>query len=159
MRSSNVDERLGILNRMVGTIERTLLTATTNEASVLEDHNDHGVFTYAVFEALDHSDVNKNGLIEVSELAGYIDQKVPDYSFEISKLWQIPQRSIVGNNFLPTNRAEILAGQLRPSPHNDVRCPQLLLFSRLNRNSQSRMTDVVELCVDHAARHEDYQSK
>jgi hypothetical protein len=68
----------------------------------------HGVFTYALLDALDRADVNKNGLIEVSELADYIDQKVPDYSYEAFKLRQIPQRSIVGNNFALTNKTEVL---------------------------------------------------
>ena len=87
---------------------RTFLTATTDDAPALEGYRGHGVFTYALLDALDHADVNKNGLIEVSELADYIDQKVPDYSFEAFKLRQIPQRSIVGNNFALTNKTTVL---------------------------------------------------
>jgi hypothetical protein len=68
----------------------------------------HGVFTYALLDALEHADVNKNGLIEVSELADYIDQKVPDFSFAAFKLRQIPQRNIVGNNFALTNKMVVL---------------------------------------------------
>jgi hypothetical protein len=48
-------------------------------------------------------------MIEVSELADYIDLKVPDFSFEAFKLRQIPQKSIVGNNFASANRTDILA--------------------------------------------------
>jgi hypothetical protein len=44
------------------------------------------IFTHALRDALD-ADVNRNGLIEVSELA----------DFEAFKLCQIPQRNIVGN--------------------------------------------------------------
>jgi WD40 repeat protein len=107
-RGSDIDERLGALNRMTRATGRTFLTATTDDAPALEGFRGHGVFTYALLDALDHADVNQNGLIEVSELADYIDQKVPDYSFEAFKLRQIPQRSIVGNNFALTNRAEVL---------------------------------------------------
>jgi len=109
-RGSDIDERLGALNRMTRATGRTFLTATTDDAPALEGYRGHGVFTYAILDALDHADVNKNGLIEVSELADYIDQKVPDISFEAFKLRQIPQRSIVGNNFVLTNKTAILPG-------------------------------------------------
>jgi len=107
-RGSDIDERLGALNRMARATGRTFLTATTDDAPALEGFHGHGVFTYALLDALDRADVNKNGLIEVSELADYVDQKVPDYSYEAFKLRQIPQRSVVGNNFALTNRAEVL---------------------------------------------------
>ncbi len=109
-RGSDIDERLGALNRMTRATGRTFLTATTDDAPALEGYHGHGVFTYALLDALDHADVNKNGLIEVSELADYIDQKVPDISFEAFKLRQIPQRNIVGNNFALTNKMVILTG-------------------------------------------------
>ncbi|WP_334396117.1 hypothetical protein [Bradyrhizobium sp. AZCC 2289] len=96
-------------------IRGTFLTATTDDAPALEGYRGHGVFTYALLDALDHADVNKNGLIEVSELADYIDQKVPDFSFEAFKLRQIPQRSIVGNNFALTNKAEVLTTSTGPA--------------------------------------------
>jgi hypothetical protein len=63
---------------------------------------------YALLDALDHADVNGNGPIAVSELADYIDRKVPDFSFDTFKLRQIPQRSIVGNNVPFTNKMTIL---------------------------------------------------
>jgi hypothetical protein len=109
VRGSDIDERLGALNRMTRATGRTFLTATTDDAPALEGYRGHGVFTYALLDALDHADVNKNGLIEVSELADYIDQKVPDFSFEAFKLRQIPQRNIVGNNFALTNKMVVLA--------------------------------------------------
>lgn len=107
VRGSDLDERLGALNRMARATGRTFLTATTDDAPAMEGYRGHGVFTYALLDALQNADVNKNGLIEVSELADYIDQKVPDFSFEAFKLRQIPQRSIVGNNFALTNRTEV----------------------------------------------------
>jgi len=107
-RGSDIDERLGALNRMARATGRTFLTATTDDAPALEGYRGHGVFTYALLDALDRGDVNKNGLIEVSELADYIDNKVPDLSFEAFKLRQIPQRSIVGNNFALTNKIAVL---------------------------------------------------
>ena len=88
---------------------RTFLTATTDDAPALEGYRGHGVFTYALLDAFSQADVNGNGLIEISELADHIDRKVPDLSFEAFKLRQIPQRSIVGNNFALLNKAIVLA--------------------------------------------------
>jgi hypothetical protein len=113
-RGSDIDERLGAMNRMSRATGRTFLTATTDDAPAIEGYRGHGVFTYAILDALDHADVNKNGLIEISELADYIDQKVPDISFEAFKVRQIPQRSIVGNNFSLTNKTEVLTGGGKP---------------------------------------------
>lgn len=112
-RGSDIDERLGALNRMARATGRTFLTATTDDAPALEGYRGHGVFTYALLEALDHGDVNGNGLIEISELADYVDRKVPDLSFEAFKLRQIPQRSIVGSNFALTNKVAVLSAQTR----------------------------------------------
>jgi Bacterial SH3 domain/Caspase domain len=115
--SRRIDERLGALNRMARATGRTFLTATTDDAPALEGYHGHGVFTYALLDALEHADVNNDGMIEVSELADYIDQKVPDISFEAFKLRQIPQRSIVGNNFPLTNKFAVLtAGSATPTP-------------------------------------------
>jgi hypothetical protein len=108
-RGSDVDERLGALNRMARATGRTFLTATTDDAPALEGFRGHGVFTYALLEALDRADTNNNSLIEISELADYIQQKVEDYSYETFKMRQVPQRSIVGNNFALINKTEVLA--------------------------------------------------
>jgi WD40 repeat protein len=119
-RGSDIDERLGALNRMTRATGRTFLTATTDDAPALEGYRGHGVFTYAILDALDHGDINKNGLIEVSELADYVDQKVPDISFDAFKLRQVPQRSIVGNNFALTNKAAVLGASAGPAAGGKV---------------------------------------
>ena len=114
-RGTNLDERLGALTRMARATGRTFLTATTDDAPALEGYRGHGVFTYALLDAIDRADVNKNGLIEVSELADYIDQMVPDYSYEAFKLRQVPQRSIVGNNFPIVSKVSLLQGGAAPA--------------------------------------------
>jgi Caspase domain len=115
-RGSDIDERLGALNRMARATGRAFLTATTDDAPALEGYRGHGVFTYTLLDALDHADINKNGLIEVSELADYVDLKVPDISYETFKLRQIPQRSVVGSNFALTNKVEVLAASAATAP-------------------------------------------
>lgn len=107
-------ERVAALEKMTRAMGRTVLSASSDDAPALEGYRGHGVFTYALLDALDHADVNKNGLIEVSELSDHIDSKVPDFSFEAFKLRQIPQRRIVGNNFPVVSRTAVLAATGAP---------------------------------------------
>ena len=114
-RGVDIDARLGALNRMARATGRTFITATTDNAPALEGYRGHGVFTYALLEALGSGDLNGNGLIEVSELAEHVDRRVPDLSFEAFKLRQIPQYSGRGNNFALIGKAEILVAGATPA--------------------------------------------
>jgi WD40 repeat protein len=145
-RGNDIDERLGALNRMTRATGRTFLTATTDDAPALEGYRGHGVFTYALLDALEHADVNKNGLIEVSELADYIDQKVPDFSFEAFKLRQIPQRNIVGNNFALTNKMVVLNALADPAASNSgkgIGSPPAAASTSANTSIPTKPTHVV----------------
>jgi WD40 repeat protein/uncharacterized caspase-like protein len=103
-------ERVAALEKMTRAMGRTVLSASTEDAPALEGYRGHGVFTYALLDGLNAADTNGNGLIEVTELAGYIDQKVPDLSYEAFKLRQIPQMKIVGSNFPLTSKFAALSG-------------------------------------------------
>jgi hypothetical protein len=50
-------------------------------------------------EALEKAQTNAGGLIEVTGLISYIDDKVPDLSFQAFKQRQIPQNKLTGSNF------------------------------------------------------------
>jgi uncharacterized caspase-like protein len=102
-------ERVAALEKMTRAMGRTVLSASTEDAPALEGYRGHGVFTYALLDGLNAADSNGNGLIEVTELAGYIDQKVPDLSFEAFKLRQVPQMKIVGSNFPLTGKFAALS--------------------------------------------------
>jgi WD40 repeat protein len=103
-------ERVAALEKMTRAMGRTVLSASTEDAPALEGYRGHGVFTYALLDGLNAADANGNGLIEVTELAGYIDQKVPDLSYEAFKLRQVPQMKIVGSNFPLIGKYAALAG-------------------------------------------------
>ncbi len=45
----------------------------------------HGVFTYALIEALHKGDTNNNGKIEVTELAEYVERRVPGLFAELKQ--------------------------------------------------------------------------
>ena len=111
-------EHVAALARLTQAMGRTVLSASTDDAPALEGYRGHGVFTYALLDALGTADANKDGLIEVTELAGAIDKTVPDISYAAFKLRQIPQMSIVGSDFPLADQVAVLtnapAGQPIP---------------------------------------------
>ncbi len=92
-------ERVASLEKLTRAMGRTVMSAATDDAPALEGYRGHGVFTYALLEALSRADHNKNKLIEITELAGYIDAQVPEISHKAFGFRQIPQMNIVGSNF------------------------------------------------------------
>ena len=92
-------ERVTALDRMTRAMGRTVLTASTDDAPALEGYRGHGVFTYALLDAFGGADLNGDGLIDVTELAGHIDQQVPELSVQAFKKRQVPQMKIVGIEF------------------------------------------------------------
>jgi hypothetical protein len=101
-------ERVTALDKLTRAMGRTVLSAATDDAPALEGYKGHGVFTYALLEALKSGDGNKNRLIEITELAGYIDARVPEISYKAFKLRQVPQMKIVGSNFPLAQRTQVL---------------------------------------------------
>lgn len=92
-------ERIAALEKLTRAMGRTVLSAATDEAPALEGYKGHGVFTYALLDALNRSDTNKNDLIEITELAGHVDARVPEISHKAFGFRQVPQMKIVGSNF------------------------------------------------------------
>jgi WD40 repeat protein len=56
---------------------RPVLTAAASGKPAFEGHNGHGVFTFAVMDALHKGDSNGNGIIELSELVSHVQELVP----------------------------------------------------------------------------------
>jgi WD40 repeat protein/uncharacterized caspase-like protein len=101
--------QLAALERMTRATGRTTLTASTDDAPALEGYRGHGVFTYALLDALGKADVNNDGLIDITELASFVDTEVPELSFQAFRQRQFPQMRIVGSNFPIVPRAALLA--------------------------------------------------
>ncbi len=73
---------VGRLNEATG---RPVLTAAAPGKHAFENYKGHGVFTYALMEALHKGDTNNNGKIEVSELAAHIEKRVPELFAELKQ--------------------------------------------------------------------------
>jgi WD40 repeat protein len=63
---------------------RPVLTAAAAGKPAFEGYHGRGVFTWALIDALMHGDLNGDGLIELSELADYVQNTVPKISAEMN---------------------------------------------------------------------------
>jgi WD40 repeat protein len=114
--AAHSDAAIGRLNEATG---RPVLTAAASDEAALEDYDGHGVFTYALLDALVNGDTNYNGLIELRELAAHIQTLAPQLSGELrTGLAVIPQSSARGM-FVPDE------GPIAPRFSNLRQRPQL----------------------------------
>jgi uncharacterized caspase-like protein len=73
---------IGRLHEATG---RPVLTAAAAEEFAREGYKGHGVFTFALLEALYKGDTNYNGKIELTELAAHVQKRVPELIAELDK--------------------------------------------------------------------------
>jgi WD40 repeat protein len=78
--ASASEAAIGRLHEATG---RPVLTAAATGKPALEGYNEHGVFTWALLDALRHGDANGNGTIELSELVAHVQDLVPKISAEL----------------------------------------------------------------------------
>ena len=83
------------LDRLCWATGQAVISASSETQVAMEGYNGHGIFTYVVLEALSgKADVSRDGYISVVELSMYIDEKVPDLSYEKWGYEQVPQREL-----------------------------------------------------------------
>lgn len=96
------------VERLTRAMGRTILSASTDDAPALEGYQGHGVMTWAMLDAFDRADSNGNATIEVTELASFLDVKVPEISAAAFGFRQVPQMSIKGSDFAMGSRVAVL---------------------------------------------------
>jgi uncharacterized caspase-like protein len=96
---------IDLLTRAMG---RTVLTATTDDKPAAEGFRGHGVFTYTLLSALGEADKDGDGVVDVLELADYVDKQVPALTYDTWKMRQVPQMKIVGSNFPLVSKTALL---------------------------------------------------
>jgi hypothetical protein len=92
-------EQMAAVGRLIQATGRTTLTAALDNQSAYEGYHGHGVFTYALLDALARGDKNGNGLIEVTELIDHVDGLVPEITFKNWAYRQTPRSLFQGTNF------------------------------------------------------------
>ena len=71
---------IGRLHEATG---RPVLTAAATGRVAVEGYRGHGVFTYALIDALKNGDTSGDGLVELKELAQHVQAMVPRISAEM----------------------------------------------------------------------------
>ncbi len=100
-------EALAAISRLNRAIGRTTLTASTDTAPALEGFRGHGLFTYTLLDAIAAADNDNDSAVDVTELASYIDRRLPEYSEAAFGYTQVPQMKVVGNTF-PVAKATLV---------------------------------------------------
>jgi WD40 repeat protein len=102
-------EQKAAVGRLIQATGRATLTASSATQEAYEGHGGHGVFTFALLDALARGDLNSNGLVELTELIQHVDGLVPAIT---EKRWgarQFPQMDAYGANFPLARQVEALA--------------------------------------------------
>lgn len=72
-----------VIGRLHEAIGRPVLTAAASGKAAFEGYKNHGVFTWALLDALRNGDANGNRTIELSELASHVQNLVPRLGAEL----------------------------------------------------------------------------
>ena len=96
-RDTRALERDAANGRLAQATGRTILTAASDDQEASEGYRGHGLFTYNVLEALERGDSDRNGKIDVTELAAYVYAEVSALSEQVFRARQVPQVRIAGN--------------------------------------------------------------
>jgi hypothetical protein len=92
-------EQLAAVGRLIQATGRTTLTAAMDDQPAREGYGGHGVFTFAVLDALARGDRTGNGFIEVTELLEHVDGLVPEITEKTWHMRQVPRSLFQGTNF------------------------------------------------------------
>jgi WD40 repeat protein len=123
---------IDLMTRAMG---RTVLTATTDDKPAAEGYRGHGVFTYTLLAALQDGDSNGDGLIDVLELANFVDRQVPLLTYDAWKMRQVPQMKIVGSNFPLVSKTTLL-----PAANDDAVSVPIMATHVVIEKSTVRLT-------------------
>ena len=99
----------GAVDRLIKATGRTSLTAALENQPAIEGYRGHGVFTFAMLDALARGDRNNDGLIQVTELIEPVDDLVPEITFKTWQTRQIPRSQFQGTNFAIAKQLPSLA--------------------------------------------------
>jgi WD40 repeat protein len=108
--TQSIEEQAVAYQKLQDATGRTILAASTDTQPALEGYHGHGLFSYVVMEALEKAQTNASGLIEVTGLISYIDDKVPDISYQVFHQHQIPQNKMLGSDFAIARPTAMLPG-------------------------------------------------
>jgi uncharacterized caspase-like protein len=90
------------IDRLSRATGRTTIVAAMDDQPAMEGYEGHGIFTYAVIQALWHADAvsgNHDGITGLFELSAYVQARVPEITMQAFAYEQIPQVHMQGTDF------------------------------------------------------------
>lgn len=87
------------IDKLTRATGRATIAASMDSQVAFEGYKGHGVFTYALIQALSLSDGNKDNVITTSEIASFIDEFVPNITYKKWGYEQVPQVNLHGRAF------------------------------------------------------------
>lgn len=90
----------GIFERLSRATGHAILAAASDSQSAMEGYNGHGVFTYVLLDGLaGKADSNNDGFVSLTELSSYVENQVPELSYEKWGYEQVPQKELRRQDF------------------------------------------------------------
>ena len=88
------------IDRLTRATGHATLAAASDSQSAMEGYEGHGVFTYVLLEGLKgEADSNDDGFVTLLELASYVENEVPERSYEKWGYEQVPQKDLRRQDF------------------------------------------------------------
>jgi uncharacterized caspase-like protein len=87
------------IDKLTRATGRATIVASSKDQVALEGYKGHGVFTYTLMEALRGEGYGRDNKITIKELASYIEDVLPDRTYNKWGYEQVPQSNISGNDF------------------------------------------------------------
>ena len=87
------------INKLTRATGRATIVASSKDQVALEGYKGHGVFTYTLIEALRGKAFGYDKKITIKELAAYVEDVLPDRTYDKWGYEQVPQSNITGNDF------------------------------------------------------------
>ena len=90
----------GIFERLSRSTGHAILAAASDSQSAMEGYNGHGVFTYVLLDGLaGNADSDGDGFVTLTELSSYVENQVPELSYEKWGYEQVPQKELRRQDF------------------------------------------------------------
>jgi uncharacterized caspase-like protein len=87
------------INKLARAVGRATVVASSKSQVALEGYEGHGAFSYVALEGMKGKAADPKGRITVNSFVSYIESALPDLTYKKWGYEQIPQKSMVGENF------------------------------------------------------------
>jgi uncharacterized caspase-like protein len=100
-------------DRLAEATGRSILTASGGSQDALEGYRGHGLFTLELLDGINNGDSDRNGMVDVNELAAYVYAQVTELSLKVFGQRQAPQMKVT-TNYPLVHQVRILPDETTP---------------------------------------------